>query len=93
MFTCLKDRMLPTYFDDHMPTSLYPFYRICLDTLMITCCCVEIILFTCSHALIFTCLILKHKCTHLDDEMFIGSKAKVIMKKDVCALKCVKDCA
>ena len=32
-----------------------------------------------SHALIFTCLISTHMCAHLDDEMSIGSKAKVIM--------------
>ena len=33
----------------------------------------------CSHALIFTCLISTHISTHLDDEMSIGSKAKVIV--------------
>ena len=41
--------------------------------------CWNPLMITCSHALIFTYLISTHICTHLDDEMSIGLKAKVIV--------------
>ena len=37
------------------------------------------LIIACSYALIFTCLISTHMCTHFNDEMSIGSKAKVIV--------------
>ena len=81
MFTCLDDRMLPCQ-HTLMITSLLP----CTPSISyawilwwLPTPVLKLFFFARSHTLIFTCLIIKHMCTHLDDEMSIGSKAKVIL--------------
>ena len=55
--------------------------------------CWNPLMIACSHALIFTCLISTHMYTHLDDEMSIGLKAKVIVYLHFRELNCFDDCA
>ena len=65
----------------HMVGPFDDYLLLCWNALMIVC----------SHTLIFPCLISTHMCAHLDDEMSIGFRVKVIVYLHVHSLKCFDD--
>ena len=84
MFTCFVDNLLTFVFALMITCShvyllwwSHAHLPVCLHAHMLGCFDDYLILFW--NALIFTCLISTHMCTHLDDEMSIGSKAKLIV--------------